>query len=186
MEGFPSPTLDAAHLTLWTTMMCCDQSCFTDEEAKHSKVRKPDHVHKTIPTAQEWAEIPLALEPWILDHCVNCCLSMQQAEQKSFWFSLQMRSFSNFPKMREPKRMMIFFFIQVKIQICAETDKAEQHLAFGQSQCGCLSTGCDWSKLGSCWLNFANLTSELETRASTAVQTGERYSLVGNVSPSQS
>lgn len=79
-----------------------------------------------------------------------------------------------------------FFFIQVKIQICAETDKAEQHLAFGQSQCGCLSTGCDWSKLGSCWLNFANLTSELETRASTAVQTGERYSLVENVSPSQS
>ena len=63
MEGFPSPTLGAAHLTLWTTVMCSDQPGFTDEEAKHSKVRKPDHFSKTIPTAQEWAEFPLALEP---------------------------------------------------------------------------------------------------------------------------
>ena len=127
-EGFPCPTLGAAHLTLSTTVMCSDQSCFTAEEAKHSKVRRPDHIRKTIPTAQEWAEFPLALEPRILDHCVNCCLSMEQAEQKSFWFSLQMRSFSNFPKNERAKENNDFFFlIEVKIQICTETDRAEQH-----------------------------------------------------------
>ena len=62
-EGFPCPTLGAAHLTLLTTVMSSDQSCFRDEEAKHSKVRRPDHIRKTIPTAQEWAEFPLGLEP---------------------------------------------------------------------------------------------------------------------------
>lgn len=36
-----------------------------------------------------------------------------------------MRSFSNFPKNERAKENDDFFFIQVKVQICAETDKAE-------------------------------------------------------------
>lgn len=185
MEGFPSPTLGAAHLTLWTTVMCSDQPCFADEEVKHSKVRKPDHVGKTIPTAQEWAEFLLALEPSILHHCVNCCLSMQQAEQKSFWFSLQMRSFSNFPKMREPKRMMIFFSFRLRSRFVRRLTKQSSSWLLARVSVVVFLRAVTDPSWGLADL-ILHLTSELETRASTAVQTGERYSLIGNVSPSQS
>lgn len=155
LGGFPS-TLDAVHLTLWTTMMCCDQSCFTDEEAKHSKDRKPDHVHKTIPTAPRVGWDPTG--PGALNSGPLCkLLPLNAASRAKVILVSPNEIILQLSKNRgEPKRMMIFF-IQVKIQICAETDKSRQHLAFGRVSVVVFLRVVTDPSWGSCWLNFTKL-----------------------------